>query len=353
MQSILVELIFQLLEGVFFNLMNIFLATVNDIADIMSFINSEWKENHILAKDESFFRYEHQNHDNVNFIISKNEEMKLNGVLGFIPSALEEKSDVNTVIWKVSKNNNNPVLGIQLLQYLKTLKNIRNILSVGINKKTIGIYQYLGMYTGTLHQYVMINRDIKEFEIAKIENFKDFHTFPVSDEKYHVKLLQESDLLQFDFEQFRDNITFKNEKYFIKRYFQHPIYKYKVYGIYESDKIFALVVTRIQNCNDSKILRIVDYIGEDIYFEKFGSFFSDMLSKEGYEYVDFYCFGLDSEIIKKAGFHFIDISKQDLIIPNYFSPFVQENIPIHFFADTDKIDCLRLFKADGDQDRPN
>jgi hypothetical protein len=39
------------------------------------------------------------------------------------------------------------------------------------------------------------------------------------------------------------------------------------------------------------------------------------------------------------------------IIPNYFEPFVAENIDIYFFSNTNE--KVYIFKGDGDQDRPN
>ncbi|MBP4137791.1 hypothetical protein [Flavobacterium geliluteum] len=335
--------------------MSISLASLSDINEIMSFINLEWKEGHILAKNQDFFKYEHKSKDQINFVISKDENMKINGVLGFIPSALEEDSDICTVIWKVSKNNQNPILGIQLLQFLQKKKGVRIILSVGINKKTIGIYKYLGIYTDSLNQFVMINKNIQDFKIAKVNKLKDFDDISVSfDLNYKIKLVKrEFDLSDFNFEEYRQNIPFKNKKYFYKRYFEHPIYQYSVYGAYFNDKLSGLIVTRVQSYNESKVLRIVDFIGEENCLLSFGNFFSELIVKKGYEYADFYCFGLHQDLLNNAGFYLIDPSEEDLIIPNYFSPYLLKNIPIYFFADTNKIESLRLFKADGDQDRPN
>lgn len=335
--------------------MNISLGSLNDVADIMLFINSEWKQGHILARDKDFFRYEHQSKDQINFVISKDENMKINGVLGFIPSALEEVSDVCTVIWKVSKNSQNPILGIQLLQFLQKEKSVRIVLSVGINKKTMGIYKYLGMYTDSLNQFVMINKNIQEFKIAKVNELADFNSISVSlDLNYDIKLVnQGSDLSDFNFEEYKQNIPFKNRKYFCKRYFEHPIYQYDVYGAYLGDNCVGLIVTRVQSHDESKVLRIVDFIGEEKCLLSFGKFISELIIKEGYEYADFYCFGLNQELLNNAGFDLIDPFEKDLIIPNYFAPYLQKNIPIYFFADTNNIESLKFFKADGDQDRPN
>jgi hypothetical protein len=335
--------------------MSISLASVDDISKIMSFINSEWKEGHILARNQYFFLYEHQNRDQINFVISKAKDMQINGVLGFIPSALDEESDVATVIWKVAKNNDNPILGIQLLQYLQQVKGIRTVFSVGINKKTIGIYKYLGMHTNSLDQFVMLNRNIREFKIAKVAKSNDFRGSEVSSgENYEIKQITDDLELQgFDFEGYKQNIPFKNLKYFSKRYLHHPIYKYNVYGAFFMNKIVGLIVTRVQSYDESQAVRIVDFIGDEKCFGDFGSFLRELILKERYEYADFYCFGLDKSTLNNAGFHIVDPLQEDLIIPNYFAPFVQKNVLIHFFAHTDKINNLKLFKADGDQDRPN
>ncbi|NRS90165.1 hypothetical protein HNQ02_003102 [Flavobacterium sp. 7E] len=335
--------------------MSISLASLDDISEIMLFIDTEWKEGHILARDKDFFKYEHQSRDQINFVISKDENKIINGVLGFIPSALGEFSDVCTVIWKVSKNNDNPILGIQLLQFLQKEKGVRTVSSVGINKKTIGIYKYLGMYTDSLNQYVMINKNIHEFKIAKVLKLNDCDniSYPL-DVNYDIKEVgKELELSYFNFDQYKTNVPFKNRKYFNKRYFQHPIYQYRVYGAYFKGKPAALMVTRVQTFNESQVLRVVDFIGDEKCLLSFGSFFSKLIVKEDFEYVDFYCFGIKEDLLIGAGFYPIDASNENMIIPNYFSPYLQKNIPIYFFSDTNKIDSLRFFKADGDQDRPN
>ena len=68
-----------------------------------------------------------------------------------------------------------------------------------------------------------------------------------------------------------------------------------------------------------------------------------------YEYVDFYCHGIPIETMKKLGFKLKDEYDSN-IIPNYFEPFIQENIPIYFFTTSNENSYI--FKADGDQDRP-
>ena len=57
--------------------------------------------------------------------------------------------------------------------------------------------------------------------------------------------------------------------------------------------------------------------------------------------------------MKSSGFKLINQNSNELIIPNYFNPYLQKNIQIYFFVDSKDIDKVILFKGDGDQDRPN
>jgi hypothetical protein len=328
-------------------------ANITDKNRIMNFIHTEWKENHILSRDDAFFLYEHGNDNYLNFIISINVENKINGILGFIPSSFSNDIDACTVIWKVSNNNINPVLGIQLLQYLKDTLGFRTLMSVGINKKTIGIYNYLGFHTDYLRHYVLLNPSFGKFKIAKVDCELSKPNFEKSN--FNLVLINENSTFEsFDFDFFKKFIPFKDYKYFSKRYLNHPIYKYEIYGIYKQNILSSLIVTRRVETNDSKVLRIVDYIGDFSDFSKIGEQLFNVLIKYNFEYIDFLNFGFEPEYLLKSGFFEIsDQNSKMIIIPNYFSPFIQENVVIHFFADTDDVDLLRICKGHGDQDRPN
>lgn len=330
-------------------------AEKNDIQAIMSFINTEWKEQHILARDQSFFEYEHLYDDKVNFIIACNEENEILGLIGFIICAPGEISDACTVIWKVAKPLGYPALGIKLLQFVSRLEKIRYIFSTGINESTVPIYSYLGMYTGKLEQYYILNPKMGEFKIAKIrykpKNEKQHHS--TKECNYEIKqIADDAEIKQFPFQRFKDLVPYKNESYFIKRYLQHPVYKYMIYGIYLDNVVVALIVLRKQTYHDSNVLRLVDYFGEDQYLVYTGEFFESLLIEHNSEYVDFYSYGITNDVLLKAGFSSIS-EKDSNIIPNYFAPFKQENITIRFYSNTNYIDRIRLCKADGDQDRPN
>ena len=83
------------------------------------------------------------------------------------------------------------------------------------------------------------------------------------------------------------------------------------------------------------------------------SFFHEILQKYKAEYLDFYSYGIPLNILKKAGL--LNKKKYNkLIIPDYFEPFVNKNIEItHGYRKFSMNGKIRIFKADGDQDRPS
>ncbi len=337
--------------------MTISIASLSDVDEIRDFIHEEWKKNHILARDRNFFEYEHVVGDRVNFVLARDNGV-ICGVLGFIPTAKTLVSDVATVIWKVSSTCSNPILGIELLNFLQDQPNVDTVFSVGINSKTIGIYKYLEMFTGKLEQYVLINRSLDRFVIGKFSKSALGESVdPIaSEEDFSVrKLTRSDDLGSFPFEQgTNENHTpSKDSVYFTKRYWEHPVYKYSIFGVFRGQKLESVLVTRIQEWKGSKVLRVVDFYGHESALPMFGSFLRCFLEAENLEYADFYSFGLSSAMLQRSGFQLVPLDQEDLVVPNYFSPFLQENIPIHFFAATQNPEVLRLFKGDGDQDRPS
>ena len=73
------------------------------------------------------------------------------------------------------------------------------------------------------------------------------------------------------------------------------------------------------------------------------------MKEKNIEYVDFYCDGIKEEYLMDAGFALLQ-EKDTNIIPNYFSPYIKENIDI--YVSSTKQGTV-FTKADADQDRPN
>ena len=68
------------------------------------------------------------------------------------------------------------------------------------------------------------------------------------------------------------------------------------------------------------------------------------MTKNNYEYIDILCSGLDEKMLMQSGFTKLD-NDGDMIIPNYFEPFVQENVKVHYEKSNEN---LIIFKGDAD-----
>lgn len=330
------------------------LAKVNEIPEIMEFIDSYWKKGHILATDRDFFDYEMTMDKNqVNFIIAKTKQSRIiDGILGFLPCSLDTNNlDAWGVIWK-TKDNALPMLGLELKKRYFKLTGARSDLGVGANLNTSVplLSRIMHYYTAKMKHYYRLN-NLENYSIAYVEH-KDIPVYKKAD--VSIEFLETQDDLSrfFDFSSLKETYPLKDSWYYNKRFYNHPKYQYKVWGIRDSSGLAqAFFVTREQNYRNAKCISIVDFAGDQKLFSECGAFFDEMMEKEGQEYIDFYFDGFEEDYVKEAGF--IELLPDDKnIIPCYFNPFVLSNVDIYVDA-SDKEKRYLFFKADGDQDRPN
>lgn len=323
-------------------------ADKRDIPYIMKFIDEHWRKGHILAHNRQMFEYEFVEDEKVNVAISVDDGAgEINGMEAFIVYGKKNRY-VFLSIWKVI-HTANPTLGVEILQFIIKNADTCCVSSPGINKKTIPIYKYLGIHTGIMTQWYRLGQ-MDDFQIAKIKN----PMRPVIQTSCDsiLKRYDNFDELQkqFDFEKYyKSSLKPLKEKWYVeKRYFRHPLYKYQVYGIEKEGKAETILVIRVQEYENHNAIRLVDVIGNYQLFYSATKQIDELLEEYQAEYADIYETGLSDEDMKKAGW--LSVMGSGNIIPNYFSPFVQENIDIYYMSqDSDIV----LFKADGDQDRPN
>ncbi|REK66453.1 MAG: hypothetical protein C6P35_07205 [Cohnella sp.] len=333
------------------------LAKHSDIENIMNFINDHWRKGHIMARDRKLFEYEYVDGDNVNFVIAIDKETRLiEGIFGFLNCSQTTdvtKKDIWGSIWKVVDNHHNiPFLGVELARRVFALTGCRTQIGNGANPNTTVPLRrmFFGDKVAKMKQYYYLNTEMDEYRIALIKD-KSSVDFKIAEkETVLVKFKSIDDVKKnFDIESI-DAIPYKDYWYINKRFFNHPYYKYNVYGLQdENGKTGALMMTRSVKCNGSQVLRIVDYIGDQKLFSGLGEEFERLIKKHEYEYIDFYTLGFNEEYVLSAGFK-LRTDDDPNVIPNYFEPFVRENVDIwaHY-----KFDGTLFFKADGDQDRPN
>lgn len=324
-------------------------ATYSDIYKIMWFIKEHWKETHILANDRKFFEYEFLHGQEVAFVLMMNERTdEIEGTLGYIPYVENGSRDMFTVVWKIL-NSTDLFRGVALLNYLVDHGRCRNLYSSGINPSTRSIYKYMGYKVADLHHYYRLAKR-NSYKIAKIEcvnilpveNNTEYHLQEIRD---FVEMKEKKDLW------ISEAHPYKDAAYIEKRYFRHPVYQYRIFSIQRGQNAAGTyLIMREIEVNGIRIIRVVDVIGEITYIQYIGAAIDALLDEEQYEYIDFYQYGIDAVIMNKAGF--VLRERKDVnIIPNYFEPFLQENVEIGIFFEKELQPCI--FKADGDQDRPS
>ena len=321
-------------------------ATKNDIPRIMKFIDEYWKQGHILSRNQTLFEFQHVWKDEVSFVLAENRERNIEGVLGYIPYA-EVDRDVMLAIWKTLKTENT-MLGIEILQFLRKKKNICTISAPGINRKTRGIYEFLGIKTGKMKQWYRLRKNAV-YRIARVKDFSvpdyiyqgDAGISTYADFKEAIDGFQLEKCLR------RERQPYKSLTYLKRRYFQHPVFRYLKYGI-ELENKRLMIMMRVQPCNGSNALRVVDCIGDQELLQYFAWTLDKLMDILECEYADIYETGIDDAVLINGGWTMT--SKTENIIPEYFGPFEQKNVDIYYMSE---IPDVILFKGDGDMDRPN
>jgi hypothetical protein len=323
-------------------------AKSDDRDRIMRFIDINWKKNHILSINKDFFLYEFLHEKKLNLYLSEDSHSEIEAIQGFIP--YDSNYETVFLVMLRSISTDNPFLGYQLIRRIIDEMKPEIIASVGINMHTMPyIFKRLGFKIGKLNQWYRLGNK-NTYDIAKINN----SLIPYV-EKYNCNLIKFEHIYEltdnFDFLNYKHSLPkpFKSLDYIKKRYFNNPIYKYKVYGIKRnSDICRTIIVFRIQKYKESYAIRLVDVIGDFNRVYEITSLIDNLLLEYNAEYVDFYEKGLNKDKMLDAGW--LLTAGSNNIIPNYFSPFVMENIDIYY---TTNDESITLFKADGDQDRPS
>ena len=332
-----------------------------DYPKVSKFINNEWKKGHILSKSKSLFDWQYLNENKIyNFIVLKNNN-QIFGVLGFIPSSRYDKSLIKKniiwlALWKISEKIKTKGFGLKMLAFLQ--KNVAHVgIGVnGINKNHPSMYRALGYQSDNLKHYYAINKNYNLRLITAPNNYKHPTLNPKGIE---WKLLNQNIIKNFQ-KNFSYKISSnyaikKTPNYFLNRYIKHPYYDYQVFLIPDPKQNEAgLIAIRFDKRENSMVCRIVDFYGNIEILNYAGYGLKKIINKFSIEYVDFWCYGIPNEIMNNFGFKIVE-SQKNVIVPNYFEPFVKNNNEI-LFAYKNVKDFKSEFiicKGDGDQDRPN
>ena len=333
-----------------------------DSDEIQKFINNEWKKDHILSSSRELFEWQYANgNENLNFVGIKISNT-IKGILGFIPTSrydqnLREKNVIWLALWKISNDLKISGIGLKMLTFLKN-----EVKHVGIGVSGLGsslpiLYKSLGYFTSELSHYYVVNKNkYKNLKLIKSDLGFIHPTLKTNGKLW--KSLNKENYKELTKNNYNFNCNSSNRKssdYFFNRYIKHPFYKYKVYLIFSDDNSeSAIISTRIDTKENSNVLRIIDYYGNQEILNNAGFGLQNIMTKENIEYADFWTYGISNQIMENIGFSTIN-SKYNVIVPSYFEPFIDANNKIYFAYknSNNALDNIFIYKGDGDQDRPN
>lgn len=328
-------------------------ATIDDLEDIMRFIGEHWRKGHILSINKELLLRDFQDDDRLNFAIALDEK-KIQALFGFMLYSKHACPDITGSIWKnISKSV--PLLGLKVRKY--TLDNIahRTFVGFGANPDSEHIYKTLKIRWVTMDHYYLLNKNKLGYKIAKVSSIKEKNnSMQGNTDSYRIKRMQSSEeAIGFDFQKFISLSPYKDYWYFSNRFFNYPIYCYESFHIVVNDHSEAIVVCRRFMHEDALAYRIVDYYGDELLLKYFVDYYHKNLVTSECEYLDFVCYGFDEDFLRSLGFDKLNHQSDNVIIPNYFEPFIQRNIKVFGVIGGNGLYSYRVCKADGDQDRPN
>jgi len=322
----------------------------------MCFIDEHWRKGHVLAKSRRLLDWQHACDDGTyNFLLAWDEAGGLLGILGYIPSsrydpAIAAEEDVIWLaLWKTRPEAGRAGLGLALLRELGRLHPRAQLGVNGINVTHPAMYRSLGFQSDELRQYYVTNPDSTGDLISTI----DGQSIPVP--RPGIASLKELDAtalaaLNLPIRE-EETAPSKRPAYFIRRFLDHPFYNYRVFAIELHGETHAILAVRLDRHEKLRALRIVDFLGDECALSQCGTALYDLMKEADAHYVDFWQFGLREEHLLAAGF--AATTEIGPIVPTYFEPFVLARARIFFAIKTGVGRMPRIFKADGDQDRPN
>ncbi|MEG1381031.1 MAG: hypothetical protein RSC73_02205 [Ruthenibacterium sp.] len=313
------------------------LADAADKAIIKSFMDANWGAPHPLIQRDEFFNFYYQNGAGLQFAFAEEAGIPV-ALAGYIRANESETPDIWVSIWCAVKGRNGA--GLELMAALPRLAHARCMACNNIRPNTMPFYTFLGYTAARLPHFYRLAR-LPVYQVAKVAHQM---ILPAGGRAVLTKVTDEAMLARvFHFDEVLRPA--KDLWYLTRRYFHAPHQKYDVWT---SDS--SLLVTRTVPVNGTQVLRIVDYIGKPETFADLGGAISLLMQTVGAEYADCYCYGIDAQIFAAAGFCERTETDEN-IIPNYLTPPLYENTEYYFFTDTTK--NFTMWKADGDQDRPN
>jgi hypothetical protein len=324
-----------------------------DVGALMAFIDRHWQPGHVLATSRALVDWQHREPDgSYNFMLAWNGDA-LVGALGYVPTrrydpALADDSVLWLALWRTRDDVKAAGLGLRLLEALSRSEPHTAMAVSGINLSHPPIYRALGYRVAELGQYFLVNPEMPRHLIAAADDAAPVWPEPTPGDAVFTEM---------DGEALRTLRLSgaahprKTACYFRTRFLEHPFYRYRVvlaaHGAQQ-----ALLAMRVARHGDASALRLVDSAGDVEVLARCGSALARQMREDRVEYADLWQWGLPEGTLEAAGFARVDPGGP-IVVPNYFEPFLAKNGRILCAVKAADARPFRVFRADGDQDRPN
>lgn len=325
-----------------------------DLVAVMAFIHDHWAKDHVLSWYHPLMIWQHRDPampSFYNWLIAEDEE-GIQGILGYIPTS---KYDLSLAahpltwlaMWKIRSEPKNRTVGLCLLNTLSQASGTGIVAVLGINPSHPPMYKALGYFVGELNQHFTCDPGRTQTLIGAPDGFVPPRPIPgrAAFRTVEAAYLESSGLMG-------SKLPRKTPRYFLNRYLVHPVYRYRVSSIELGGRLCGLLSTRVVAHGGARVLRIVDFLGDEAALAECGTALGLLLREEGCEYADLFEYGLPSEVLEACGFRRAEHGSE-VVVPNYFEPFLQRSARIQFAVKGVKPEDLAIFRGDGDQDRPN
>lgn len=310
------------------------LAREGEESRIVAFLDEHWGSRLALVHAGDYFDFYYRPFGGAPQFALAEVDGGLAAVAGYIRTSAAENSDIWVSVWCARKGCNGA--GLELMAALPRLTGARVVACNNIRPRTMALYRFLGWTAGRMdHYYRLARRDA--YQLARVEHFEQATPLPGAPLE---RVAREDELGSV-----YAGKPGKDAWYVARRYFHFPRLSYDVWRAGD-----ALVVTRTIDAGGARVLRVVDYIGRPEDFALCGAGLCARMDELGAEYMDCYCAGMDPDVMAAAGFT-ARAEGDSNVIPNYLDPPLFENTEYYYF--TNDPDGFVMFKADGDQDRPN
>jgi hypothetical protein len=260
--------------------------------------------------------------------------------------ALAGCNELWLALWKIRDDCKISGLGLRRLGALEHMEPSVATAANGINLAHPPMYRALGYRTFELVQHYAVN----PLHPRRLVTHEGTTPLPRLNAGLATGTeLAEANILSAAFTPLA--VPYKTLRYFLQRFLQHPFYRYRVFHL-AHDSHHALIATRVAIHGADRALRIADFSGDTAVLAESGTQIGAILHDEDAEYVDFWEYGIPSAALLKAGFGVVDPGGK-IIVPNYYEPFVATNSRILCAIKSRGSTSRPIFRADGDQDRPN